>query len=110
MGRKQYYVYILANRSASTLYIGVTGNLHRRASEHKRKAVPGFSAKYNLDQLVYCEATDDVRAAIAREKQIKGWRRNRKIDLIESENPDWRDLSAEWTDAPAPPDPSLRSG
>ncbi len=97
MGRKHYHVYILANRSASTLYVGVTGDIDRRIAQHKGKDVPGFASRYNLDQLVYCEATHDVRAAISREKQIKGWRRSRKIDLIESENPDWRDLSAGWS-------------
>ncbi len=110
MGRKQYHVYIFANRSASTLYVGVTGDIYRRVIEHKEKKIRGFTARYNLDQLVYCEATHDVRAAIAREKQIKGWRRSRKIDLIESDNPNWRDLGASWSNAPSPPGPSLSSG
>ena len=78
------------------LYTGVTNNLERRVSEHKRKLVQGFTSKYGIRWLVYYETTNDVRAAIAREKQIKGWTRARKMALIESANPQWRDLSAEW--------------
>jgi len=81
-----YYVYIMTNRSR-TLYIGVTNNLERRVYEHKHKLVPGFTSQYNITQLVYFELTSDVRAAIAREKQIKGWLRTKKIALIESANP-----------------------
>jgi putative endonuclease len=91
----QYYVYIMANRS-ETLYTGVTSNLERRVYEHKHKLVDGFTKKYNLTRLVYYEITDDVRSAIAREKQIKGWLRRTKIVLIESMNPQWRDLSDGW--------------
>jgi putative endonuclease len=69
---KQYYVYIMTNKSR-TLYTGVTNNLERRVAEHKQKLIPGFTTKYNLTQLVYCEAFSDIRDAIAREKQIKGW-------------------------------------
>jgi putative endonuclease len=94
MGRRQYHVYIVANRSASTLYVGMTGDIERRVAEHKQKLVLGFASRYNLDQVVYCELAPDVYSAIAREKQIKGWRRDRKIALIESVKPDWRDLSA----------------
>ena len=89
----QYHVYILANASR-TLYVGVTNNLARRVDEHKRKQVPGFTTRYNIAQLVFAEGTHDVRAAIAREKQIKGWRRERKLALIESLNPEWEDMSA----------------
>jgi putative endonuclease len=92
---KQYYVYIMTNRSR-TLYTGVTKDLQRRVFQHKHKLVPGFTAKYNINRLAYYEVTHDVRAAIAREKQIKGWLRAKKIALIKSINPKWEDLSAEW--------------
>jgi putative endonuclease len=81
---KQYYVYILASRSRN-LYVGVTNDLERRVYEHKQKLVPGFTTKYNIDRLVYFEATEDVQAAISREKQVKGWLRSKKIMLIGSE-------------------------
>ena len=89
---KDYYVYIMTNNYA-TLYTGVTNNLERRVYEHKHKLVPGFTKKYNLTRLVWYEAGNDIWAAIAREKQIKGWVRARKVALIESMNPDWEDLS-----------------
>ena len=76
------------------IYIGITNDLERRVGEHKRKAVPGFSARYNLTKLVYFEMFGDVRAAISREKELKGWVRRRKVALIESMNPPWNDLSA----------------
>ena len=98
-GRKNYYVYLLTNRSA-TLYTGLTNDLERRVYQHKRKLVDGFTKKYNVGILVYFEATDDIRAAIAREKQIKAWRRSKRIALIESMNPQWRDLSEEWFTSP----------
>jgi len=88
----QYYVYIMTNRS-DTLYTGVTNDLQRRVYEHKYKLVEGFTKKYNLTRLVYHETTGDVASAIRREKQIKGWLRAKKIALIESINPHWRDLS-----------------
>jgi putative endonuclease len=91
----EYYVYILTNRSG-TLYVGVTNNLLRRLYEHKHKLIPGFTKRYKIDRLVYYEHTPDVRAAIAREKQIKPWRREKKVALIESKNRDWHDLSAGW--------------
>ena len=87
-----YYVYILTNWSNGVLYTGVTNNLERRLYEHKNKLVNGFTGKYNVDKLVYYDNTTDVKAAIAREKQIKGWTRRKKIDLIESMNPQWKDL------------------
>jgi putative endonuclease len=87
---KQHYVYIVASRSRN-LYIGITNDLERRVYEHKKKLVPGFTAKYNIDRLVYFDTVEDVHAAITREKQIKGWRRHRKITLIESVNPGWND-------------------
>jgi putative endonuclease len=91
----QYYVYILANLSR-TLYVGVTNNLERRMYEHKHKLMPGFTRKYNLTMLAYFETTPDVLAALAREKEIKGWRRERKVALIEANNPTWRDLSVDF--------------
>jgi putative endonuclease len=90
-----YYVYIMTNDS-DTLYIGVTNDLVRRVYEHKQKLVEGFTSKYNITQLVYYEETNDIQSAIAREKQIKGWLRKKKIALIRSVNPKWEDLSADW--------------
>ena len=104
---RQYYVYIMTNRSG-TLYTGVTNDLERRASEHKQRLLEGFTGRYNITRVVYYEATSDIQAAIAREKQIKGWLRRRKIALIESMNPQWKDLSEEWFEQG--PDPSPRSG
>jgi putative endonuclease len=88
----QYFVYIMTNKS-ETLYTGVTNNLERRVYEHKHHLVKGFTNKYNIDKLVYFEETNDINAAIAREKQIKGWLRKKKIALIEAINPEWKDLS-----------------
>ena len=88
-----YYVYILANWNNKVLYTGVTGNLQRRIYEHKNKLADGFTNKYNVDKLVYYDLTDDVREAIKREKEIKGWKRFKKDDLISGFNPEWRDLS-----------------
>ena len=99
---KEYYVYIMTNKSR-TLYTGMTNNLMRRVHEHKHKLVPGFTSKYNIQYLVYYEATPDVHTAIAREKQIKGWLRAKKIALINSINPQWKDLSEEWYVDPPPP-------
>ena len=91
---KTYHVYIMTSASR-VLYIGVTGDLLRRIMEHKQMRVPGFTARYRVTELAYFEAFGDIRIAIAREKQIKGWLRERKIALIESFNPRWRDLAAE---------------
>lgn len=91
------YVYIMTNRSG-TLYTGVTNNIERRVCEHKNHLVPGFTNKYNIDRLVYFESTPEINGAIAREKQIKGWLRARKIALIDSINPEWRDLSEDWAE------------
>lgn len=96
---KSYYVYIMTNKS-KTLYTGVTNNLERRVYEHKHKLVAGFTGKYNITKLIYFEETNDVQVALAREKQIKGWLRSKKIALIEAENPEWRDLSLEWYVSP----------
>jgi putative endonuclease len=78
------------------LYIGVTSNLERRIVEHRQKLVPGFTEKYNVNKLVYFEQTNDAISAITREKQLKKWRREKKNALVDSVNPTWRDLSAEW--------------
>ena len=91
----QYHVYIMSSNS-KTLYVGVTNDLARRAYQHRDKLVAGFTSKYNITRLVYAETTNDVHAAIAREKQIKGWRREKKIALIESVNPEWDDVSEAW--------------
>jgi putative endonuclease len=97
MMKNQYYIYIMTN-IARTLYTGVTNDLEKRVYVHKMKLVPGFTTRYNLTTLVYFESGEDINAAIYREKQIKGWRRNKKIALIESLNPEWKDLSEEWFD------------
>ena len=91
-----YFVYILANWDDSVLYIGVTGNLPKRLYEHRNHLAPGFTSKYNTHKLVYYESTGDVNSAIAREKQLKGWRRDKKNALISKANPDWHDLSSDW--------------
>lgn len=94
---KTYFVYILASKSR-VLYIGITNNLARRLNEHKEKLVLGFTAKYNVDQLVYYEEYNNPQEAIQREKQLKGWVRIKKIKLIEDLNPSWRNLSDGWYD------------
>lgn len=86
------YVYILASQKNGTLYIGVSTHLIQRIYQHKTKAVEGFTSKYKVDSLVYYEIHDDVRGAIAREKMLKKWKREWKIDLIEQQNPNWDDL------------------
>ena len=87
-----YYVYIMTSASR-VLYIGVTNNLLRRAREHQEERLPGFSCRYKTKELVFFETWGDIRTAIAREKQLKGWRRARKIALVESFNPRWKDLT-----------------
>ena len=91
----QYYVYIMTNKSNTVLYTGVTNNLERRVYEHKNKLTDGFTKKYNINKLVFFETTNDIKSAIAREKQIKGWLRIKKIKLIETANPEWNNLSNE---------------
>ncbi len=86
----------MTNRKGGVLYTGITNNLTRRVYEHKENILPGFTRKYNLKKLVFFEETFDVHAAIAREKQIKGWLRKKKIELIELHNPDWKDMSDGW--------------
>ena len=95
MQEKRAYVYIATNRSG-TLYVGVTNNLGRRMWEHKQKMGSTFAAKYNITRLVYFEESSSIVDAIAREKQLKGWRREKKVALIERENPEWKDLSEGW--------------
>ena len=92
---RQYYVYILASRIGGTLYIGVTSNLVRRVYEHREKFVEGFTRKYDVTKLVYFEAHETIAVALQREKNIKHWSREWKIDLIVAGNPDWRDLYEE---------------
>lgn len=94
-GRKTYSVYIMGSLSG-TLYIGMTGNLHRRVFEHKFHRIEGFTDRYQVERLQYWESFDEVAQAINREKQLKGWKRAKKIALIESLNPHWVDLAREW--------------
>ena len=91
----QYYVYIMTNKSG-TLYVGMTNNIKERTLRHKSKLVDGFTKKYNIERLLYYETFSDVYSAIAREKMIKGWLRKKKIDLINTVNPNWDDLSEDW--------------
>jgi putative endonuclease len=90
-----YFVYIMSSTSG-TLYTGITKDVKRRVYEHKHKHIDGFTKKYDVTRLVYFEETPDVKSAIAREKQIKGWVRSKKIALIETLNPKWEDLAKDW--------------
>ena len=90
-----YYVYILTNKSNTTLYIGVTRDVYRRTNEHNDKVVDGFAERYNLNKLVYVEESNSIYDAIAREKQLKKWRREKKVALVETMNPEWKDLLRE---------------
>jgi putative endonuclease len=92
---KPHYVYLLASKKNGTLYLGVTNDLVRRVYEHKNNLVEGFSKKYEIHRLVYFEVCEDIRVAIQREKNIKKWKRQLKIELIEKDNPDWKDLYCE---------------
>ena len=98
---RRYYVYILASASG-VLYTGVTNSLQRRVFQHRLKQVPGFTKKYNVTRLVYFEVFGNIRLAIAREKEIKAWTRKKRVTLIESKNPRWADLSADWFPEPLP--------
>jgi putative endonuclease len=93
---KQYFVYLLTNNSKA-LYVGFTGNLKNRIWEHKNKVIKGFTEKYNIDKIIYFEQSENVYSAIAREKQLKGWTRKKKIELFEKENPEWRDLYDDYS-------------
>ena len=95
---KQYFVYIMTNKPKGTLYIGVTNNLYRRVYEHKNKTIKDFTQKYNLTKLVYFEETNLIYEALLREKRMKRWKRDWKINLIEKENPEWRDIAKHWYD------------
>ena len=95
MRARTYYIYILASASG-VLYTGVTNNLHARLAEHRQKQTDGFTKRYNITRLVHYEAFSEAKAAIEREKQIKGWRREKRIKLIELNNPKWTDLSVDW--------------
>jgi putative endonuclease len=106
---KHYYVHILTNPTYTTLYVGVTNDIERRMYEHRHRLKEGFASRYNLTCLVFCEETGNVYDAIQREKQIKGWTRVRKIELIESVNPEWRDIADGWF-APPPPQILRASG
>jgi putative endonuclease len=97
MPEKIYTTYIMASRS-HTLYVGVTADLHSRVFQHKWREHDGFTARYNCDRLVWFEHHPNVKKAIAREKELKGWRREKKIQLIESVNPTWADRSRDWFD------------
>ncbi len=92
---RRYYEYIMTNRSR-TLYIGVTNDLERRVYEHKSESIDGFTKRYRMNRLVYFDSTNSIEGAISEEKRIKGWRRSKKIDLIEEANPGWKDLSDGW--------------
>jgi len=92
----RFYVYIMQSSSRRALYIGMTNNLHKRVFHHKTHRLEGFTDQYNAERLVYWERFDDVHRAISREKQLKGWRREKKLWLIEHFNPGWKDLAAEW--------------
>ena len=109
MEYRQYYVYILAKKRNSTFYVGVTNDLIRRVWEHKTGVVKGFTWKYDVKQLVYYEVTDDIEQAIWREKLIKKWRREIKLEAIERMNPEWKDLYYELTEKKEP-DPVMRRG
>ena len=91
-----YYVYLITNWNNQVMYIGVTNNLKRRMYEHKNKLIKGFTEKYNVIKLVYFEETNDINSAIAREKEIKQWRREKKDRLLVQMNSDWEDLSLKW--------------
>jgi putative endonuclease len=90
-----YFVYLLSS-DTRTLYIGVTNNLDRRVREHKLRLADGFTKRYDIDRLVYYETFENIEAAIAREKQLKGWRRSKKVDLVTTSNPLWKDLATDW--------------
>ncbi len=104
----QYFVYMVCSGSG-TLYIGMTNNVYRRALEHKRGEVEGFASKYSCTRLVYYESFDDVHKAIGREKQLKGWAREKKIALIESKNPRWEDFAEKWGAQMAFADESIKN-
>jgi putative endonuclease len=101
---RQYCVYIITNKINTVFYIGVTSNLPKRIYEHRNKLTDGFTKKYNIDKLVYFEQTEDVISAIVREKQLKNWKRDWKIELIKKANPEWKDLSDTLLDSGSSPE------
>ncbi len=103
----EYFAYIVCSGSG-TLYTGMTNNMSRRALQHKSGEIEGFASKYGCNRLVYYESFDDVHKAIGREKQLKGWRRAKKIALIESKNPRWKDLAEKWGAQMAFPGESIK--
>ena len=96
---KRYFVYVMSNKSRR-LYTGITSNLAKRVLQHRQKLMEGFTSRYNFDILVYFEEYSQVATALTREKELKGWRREKKLKLILGENPDWADLSLEWREDP----------
>ena len=105
---KHYYVYLAS--LSGTLYIGITNNLERRMVEHKKGLIPGFTKQYGVYRLVYFEVYSDVRNAIRREKQLKGWRREKKVALIRGANPGWKDLARAWYEGRGPSTRAPESG
>ena len=105
MRNHDYSVYILTNKRGTTLYIGITNNIVRRLHQHRHREVDGFTKRYHLNRLVWVEHFRNVNDAIACEKKLKGWRRSRKIALIEQKNPRWFDLSGDWEQQPKVYDP-----
>ena len=93
---RKYWVYIIGNKGATTVYIGVTNNLQRRIAEHKIGAIPGYTQLYKCDRLLYFEEYQNIETAIAREKELKGWKRERKENLIATQNPHRVDLASDW--------------
>jgi putative endonuclease len=108
MREHNYFVYMMSNKSRR-LYTGVTNNLRRRTYQHKHKLIPGFTSEYSFDMLVHYEHYSDIRVAISREKQIKGWLRSKKLALVLAENPHWADLSEGWYPQDGPPDDTVRA-
>ena len=96
MNEKSYYVYILTNDWGNVMYVGMTSNIERRLYEHKQELADGFTKRYHVHKLVYYEQTNDAYAAVTRERQLKGWMRKRKNELVETVNPNWEDLSTSW--------------
>ncbi len=101
MRQKRFYVYIMGSLSG-TLYIGMTNDLHKRVWQHKQQEFEGFTDEYDVDRLLYWESFDDVRVAINREKQLKRWRREKKVRLIEQLNSSWKDIARDWYESRGP--------